>query len=180
MPGAGGAIPINANPAGFVAGDLLLISDCQSADAFAVGAVDATPSVTPAAALTKIYSTGAEVYSLVDTFYYVGTNPAGNRALYRIQNGAAAEELVENVEDMELRFGVDTNNDFAIDAYVAAGGVANWRQVLSVRLNLVFVSDNSVATGAQPYVVEGVTIPAADTRLRQVATATYGLRNRLP
>jgi len=180
MPGAGGAIPINGNPAGFSAGDTLVISDCRSADTFTAGVVDATPTVTPAAALTKIYSTGAEVYSLVDTFYYIGTNPAGNRSLYRIQNGGAAEELVENVEDMVLRFGVDTNNDFAMDAYVDAAGVANWRQVLSARVNLVFLSNNNVATGAQPYVVEGVTTTPGDTRLRQVATATYGLRNRLP
>jgi len=180
MPGAGGAIPINGNPAGFATNDPLVISDCRSADTFTAGVVDATPTVTPAAALTKIYSTGAEVYSLVDTFYYIGTNPAGNRSLYRIQNGAPAEELVENVEDMVLRFGVDTNNNFAIDTYVDAAGVANWRQVLSARVNLVFLSNNNVATGAQPYVVEGVTTTPGDTRLRQVATATYGLRNRLP
>jgi len=157
----------------------LVTSDCRSADTCTAGVVDATPTVTPAAALTKIYSTGAEVYSLVDTFYYIGRNPANNPSLYRIQNGVT-EELVENVEDMVLRFGVDTNNNFAIDTYVDAAGVANWRQVLSARVNLVFLSNNNVATGAQPYVVEGVTTTPGDTRLRQVATATYGLRNRLP
>ena len=182
MDDVGDPIEINGNPAGIDAGDTLLIvtANCTFAEVFTADEVDATPSIKHVAPLSDKFTEAAEIYPLVDTFYYIGTNPAGNRSLYRIQNGAAAEELVENVEDMELRFGVDTNNDFAIDAYVAAGGVANWRQVLSARVNLVFLSNNNVATGAQPYVVEGVNTIPADTRLRQVATATYGLRNRLP
>jgi type IV pilus assembly protein PilW len=181
MPGASGAMPINGNPAGFVAGDRLMVSDCTTAEIFTAGAVGGTTSVTPTAALSKIYSTGAEVYPLVDTFYFVGANPAGNPSLYRIQNGGAAQELVENVENMVLRFGVDTNNDFAVDSPpVAAGGVADWRQVLSARVNLVFRSNSSVATGTTTYTVEGTPTTPADTRLRQVATATYGIRNRLP
>lgn len=180
MPAAGGLISIGGNPAGIGANpNPLLISDCTTADVFTAGAVNGAVSVTPAVALSKIYSVGAEVYPFMDTVYYIGTNPGGNPALYRIQNGAG-EELVENVEDIELRFGVDADNNFAIDNYVAAAAVANWRQVLSVRVNLVFVSNNNVATAAQPYVVEGVNTIPGDTRLRQVATATFGLRNRLP
>jgi type IV pilus assembly protein PilW len=180
MPSAAGAMPINGNPAGFEAGDTLLISDCATAEVFTAKAVGGGASITPVAALSKIYSSGADVYPLVDTFYYIGTNPAGNRAIYRIQNGGNADELVENVEDIELRFGIDTSGDFAIDNHVAAGGVGDWRQVLSVRVNLVFVSDNKVATGAKAYVVEGVATNPGDALLRQVATATYGIRNRLP
>jgi type IV pilus assembly protein PilW len=181
MADVGEPIEINGNPAGIEAGDILLIvtANCTFAEVFTADEVDATPSIKHAG-LTDKFSTAAEIYPLVDSFYYIGSNPAGNRSLYRIQNGGAAEELVENVEDMVLRFGVDTNNDFAIDSYVDAAGVANWRQVLSARVNLVFLSNNNVATGAQPYVVEGVATTPGDTRLRQVATATYGLRNRLP
>ncbi len=180
MPGAGGAIPINGNPANISAGATIVISDCTTAEIFSAGAVGGTTSVTPSAALSKIYSTGAEIFPFLDTVYFIGSNPAGNPSLYRRQNGAAAEELVENVERMVLRFGVDTNNDYAIDNYSIATAVGNWRQVLSVRVNLVFRSNNAVATGTNSYTVEGVATTPADSRLRQVATATYGIRNRLP
>ncbi len=179
MAGASAVIPIAGNPADVKAGDTLLVSDCTHADAFVAGAV-AAASVTPAAPLQKPYSSDAEVYPLADIVYFVGTNVAGNPALYRRQNGDAAEELVENVENMVLRYGVDTNANFAADDYVAVAAVADWRNVVAVRLNLVFVSDNNVATGAQACTVEGNDCSAADGRLRQVATATYGLRNRLP
>jgi type IV pilus assembly protein PilW len=82
-----------------------------------------------------------------------------------------------------MRFGIDTDNDFAVNSYVTPGSVTNWRQVMTARLSLIFRSNSaSVATQAVPYVVEGTTItPAAtDRRLRRVATATFGLRNRLP
>jgi type IV pilus assembly protein PilW len=180
MAGAAGAIAIADNPAGFAVGDALVISDCTHADVFNAGAMGGTTSVTPAATLQKPYSTGAEVYPLVDTVYFIGTNAAGNPSLYRRQNNNPVEELVENVENMVLRYGVDTTNDFAADTYQAVAGVADWQRVSSTRVNLVFVSNNTVATGVQPCIVEGADCSQADGRLRQVATATYGLRNRLP
>lgn len=192
-------IQIGANATGIVAEQALLISDCVSADLFRATNTPSGGSGTIAHTgancsnigmacntdnnLSKNYGNDAEIYIVIDNVYYIGINPAGNRALYVIEAGAAPQELVENVQDMELRFGVDTNTDFAIDAYVASGGVTDWRQVLSARVNLVFVSNsNNVATSPQPYVVEGVTTTpgASDRRLYQVATATFGLRNRLP
>jgi type IV pilus assembly protein PilW len=180
MAGAATAIAIADNPAGFAVGNTLVISDCTHADVFNAGAVGGTTSVTPAATLQKPYSTGAEVYPLVDAVYFIGNNAAGNPSLYRRQNNNPVEELVENVENMVLRYGVDTTNDFAADNYQAVAGVADWLRVISTRVNLVFVSNNAVATGVQPCVVEGADCSQADGLLRQVATATYGLRNRLP
>jgi type IV pilus assembly protein PilW len=180
MAGAATAIAIADNPAGFAVGSALVISDCTHADVFDAGAVGGTTSVTPAATLQKPYSTGAEVYPLVDTVYFIGNNVAGNPSLYRRQNNSPVEELVENVENMVLRYGVDTTNDFAVDSYQAVAGVADWQQVVSTRVNLVFVSNNAVAAGVQPCIVEGADCSQADGLLRQVATATYGLRNRLP
>lgn len=203
MTAANANIQINGNPLGIVAEQALLISDCTSADLFratnvASGTVTIAHATTNCAVLgggacntsnflSKAYGSDAEVYSILSTTYFIGTNPGGNPALYRRQQlGAqtgAAEELVENVEDIVMRFGLDTDMDFAVDSYVAPGGVTNWRQVLTARISLVFRSNsNGVTTQTQPYVVEGtVTTPAAsDRRLRRVATATFGLRNRLP
>lgn len=192
-------IQVNGNPAGFEAEQALLISDCASADLFRTTNVSSGGTVTIAHAiancsnigdkcntfnfLSKPYGSNAEVYGILSTTYFIGTNSANNPALYRREEHKQAEELVENVEDIVMRFGIDTNNDFIVDSYVAPGAVTNWRQVLTARLSLVFRSNsNNVATQSKSYVVEGQTVPVAatDRRLRQVATATYGLRNRLP
>jgi type IV pilus assembly protein PilW len=129
------------------------------------------------------YGDEAEVFRMIDNTYFIGTNPAGVPALYRRPLDGNAEEIVDNVENIVMRFGIDTDNDFVVNRYVSAGAVTNWRQVLTARLSLVFRSNsNNVATQVQPYVIEGTTVTPASTdrRLRQVATATYGLRNRLP
>jgi type IV pilus assembly protein PilW len=192
-------IQINGNPAGFKAEQALLISDCASADLFRTTNVSSGGSVTIAHSssncsnigmacnssnfLSKAYGSSAEVYAILSTTYFIGTNGAGNPALYRREEYTPSEELVENVENIVMRFGIDTNNDFIVDNYVTAGAVTNWRQVLTARLSLVFRSNsNNVATQSKNYVVEGqtVSVAATDRRLRQVATATYGLRNRLP
>ncbi|MEW6414062.1 MAG: PilW family protein [Pseudomonadota bacterium] len=185
-------VQITGNPHNFVAGEALVVSNCETADLFRATTVNSGGMVTIAHSnaqnsanfTVNQYQNGAEVFRIANTVYFIGTNPAGNPALYRRNFDGATEELVENVEDMVMRFGVDTNNDFIVDNYVAAAGVANWRQVLTARVSLVFRSNNAnVATQNQAsYVVEYATVnlPVADRRLRQVATATFGVRNRLP
>lgn len=193
-------IKINGNPAGIVPEQALLVSDCVSADLFRASGVSSSGgeitiphaisncsnigmACNTGVNLSKTYGTDAEVFTLLNTTYFIGTNTAGNPSLYRRQQFGAAEELVENVENIVMRFGIDTNMDFVVDSYVSPGAVTNWRQVLTARISLVFRSNsNNVATQVQPYVVEGATITPAttDRRLRRVATATFGLRNRLP
>ncbi len=196
-------ISISSNPAGIVAEQALLISDCVSADLFRATNTPSGGSLTIAHAisncsnigmacntdnkLSKAYGADAEVYSILSTTYFIGTNAAGNPALYRRQilgtQVGTAEEMVDNVENIVMRFGIDTNNNFIVDSYVTAGAVTNWRQVMTARLSMVFRGNtNNIATQVQPYVLEGTTVTPASTdrRLRQVATTTIGLRNRLP
>lgn len=174
----GAAIPVAANPAGLVAGRDAVIADCSHVDVFAIQAASGT-SLTPAAPLQKTYGIGAEVFPLSQTVYYIAVNPSGVPALYRRNNGVA-EELAENVENLVVRFGVDTNNDYRTDLYQAAPAVADWRQVMSVRVNLVLRGGSRSATGVAPCTVEGLDCAAADGVLRQVATSTATLRNRVP
>lgn len=185
-------VQITGNPYNFVAGEALLVSNCETADLFratTVSSASGTVTIAHSNAMNTAnntvnqYQNGAEVFRVVSTTYYIATNAAGNPALYRRPEGGTAEELVENVENLVMRFGIDTTNDFVVDSYEEAGDVTNWRQVLTARVSMVFRSNsNNVATQLQPYVVEYTTVtpPTADRRLRQVATATFGLRNRLP
>lgn len=116
--------------AGLSAGQLLVATDCSHAAVFqatgVTGAVvDHAASGTPGNATTNLgvggtvysYLLGSRVYPLKAATYYIGTNPAGEPALYRlvpavtpatVTAAPAAEELVEGVENMQITYGVDT------------------------------------------------------------------------
>ncbi len=131
-------------------------------------------------------STRAVVQRMQNVQYFISSNPAGRPSLYR-WDGGAAEELVENVEDMDVAYGEDTNNDGAPDSYVAASAVTNWGRVVNVRVSLLVVSPEAGTTNAAQRLffrdTNGDGLPdeqtAPDNRLRQVFTTTVALRNRL-
>ncbi len=124
--------------------------------------------------------------------YYIGSNPAGRPSLYRTNmdtsGNAFTEEVVENVENMDLLFGEDTDGDGYADQYRTASQVANWQNVVSVRVTLIAVSPDTGATvQAQNYYFgansSGTAVnwqTAADSRLRQVFVSTVAVRNKLP
>jgi type IV pilus assembly protein PilW len=172
------------NPYAYKAGDILAVVTCRpAADVAPTGFLRSAP-----ADLTTLPGAAADEVMKFDRFgYYIGTNPAGVRALYRnsINDGGAAE-LVEGVEDMQIMYGIDTNNDRAADAYQTASAVANWQQVVSVRISLLMAStDNNLTTSAQTYRFDtdddGTpnVVVAGDRRIYQTFSTTVGIRNRL-
>jgi type IV pilus assembly protein PilW len=67
--------------------------------------------------------------------YYIGT---GDRGPGLFRNGT---ELVEGVSDMQILYGVNTDNANEMgtaDSYVNANAVANWDNVVSVKITLTF------------------------------------------
>ncbi len=181
-------IQINSNPDGFVAGDVLMITNCVNADVFKATTVSTGSGTTITLAHANSSNTGnrlgtygpdAFVMRMNQYSYFIGTNPAGNPALYRVGLSGNAEELVENVQDMQFDYGLDTNADGAVDSYGKTPG--NWAQVVSVKVSLLMRSpDNNLSTSAQPITFNNVAYNAADRRLYQVYSATVGVRNRLP
>ena len=193
------AVPILPSPRQHAAGTYFLIADCLNADLFRNSAVVNTGATTivhaegehnTSANLSKAYGADALVFPFEALAYSIGNNPAGNPALYRAVNGTA-QEVVENVRGMQIVYGVDTNNDGAVDVYRRADQVANWSRVLAVRVSLLLRSpEANVATGP-PAVFwdpdnDGSNNfnPATDAdaqarRLLYVYTSTIGLRNRL-
>jgi type IV pilus assembly protein PilW len=105
------------------------------------------------------------------------------------------EQLVDGVENMQLRFGYDTSAspDGTIDEYrtaeeVVAGATSDqalddaWRRVLSVQVAMLMRSPERAAVSgdARTYDLLGVTLtPATDGAMRQVYETTIALRNRL-
>jgi type IV pilus assembly protein PilW len=184
----------NATQCGFEAGDYLLITDCQTGDLFRASSVSATQvtkitiahanNVNTANKLSKIYQSGSTVLRFVQTTYFIGTNSDdGNISLYRIQNEGDPQELIENIEDMQLDYGVDSGNDGIVDFYRTASAVTDWDSVLSVRLNLLVRSDDNVTTGSQQVKFYSLDVNAgenADRRLRTAFSSMVTVRNRVP
>lgn len=108
---------------------------------------------------------------------------------------ADPEELVEGIENMQIRFGYDTSpvGDGRIDEYRTAaeviGGATdpavideNWRRVLSVRIAFLVRSAGPAAAGNEERTFDllGTEItPEPDGTMRQVYETSVALRNRL-
>jgi type IV pilus assembly protein PilW len=126
--------------------------------------------------------------------YYIGTNAAGGRSLYRagLQNASGtvsmvSQELVQNIENMQLLYGVDANNDGNAERYVRADQVldvtgATWNRVVSVRLGVLAQTPREIATqtDTRTYSLAGSSFAAAaaDRRQRYVYNTTVKIRNR--
>ncbi len=180
-------VQINGNPNGFKQGDVLVVTNCSNADVFKVtnspgnsGTVTLTHSnSTNTGNRVGTYNTSAFVMRVDQYSYFIGTNPVGNSALYRVGLDAQPEELVENVQDMQIRYGLDTNGDGTADSYSTTPGT--WPQVVSVTVSLLMRSpDNNISTATQSVTFNNATFSAPDRRLYQVYSSTVGVRNRLP
>jgi type IV pilus assembly protein PilW len=185
----------------FASGDILMASNCTHATVFQVTGITSAPSSTSAdrtmahaasgtpgnactALGTNYYNTGGLLMRVRTRTYYVGTSAStGLPSLYRKEGTAAAVELVEGVENLQIEYGVDTNDDGVADAYATASTVdtgGNWPRVASVRVEFVVASpENNVTTEPQVYSFAGATVTPTDRRLRQVASFTVAVRNRL-
>jgi type IV pilus assembly protein PilW len=202
---AGNACAINASAgcgaaagAFCTAGDLLVISDCKSADIFRSTTGGATLTVNNAVnardgAFSKVYGIDAELLLLHPRVYFIALNPNGDPALYRVDytsGGAVSDEIIEGVENMQILYGVDplldgapsALGDHSADHYASAINVANWPRVVSVRIALTLRStgidagDNLTAAVANTPFNGGNLV---DRRLRRTFSATIKLRNNL-
>lgn len=151
--------------------------------------------------VTESYGLGSEVAALETVIFYVGeganASEGGNGvpslfALRLTRLGATnaqlqAFELIEGVDSMQVRYGVDADNDRQVESWqsadtVDAGGL--WPQVLSVEIALLMRSSDEDYNGTidtVTYNLAGTVFdPVNDRRFRQVFGTTVGLRNRLP
>ncbi|MFZ6657581.1 PilW family protein [Undibacterium sp. TJN19] len=192
------AVTVNTQN-GFAAGDVLAISDCSSTTIFQVsGTPDAsgtlahTTSGTPGnvdTALFKNYPSGADVYKLVTTTFYVAPSQFNTGpSLWRIVGTNAPEELVQNVERLKIVYGMDptvgvdnTKRDYSPNYYLAANDTGiDMTKVVSVRINVLVRSpSDNVSTINQTYIFNSASVTATDKRLRNSFTTTINLRNRV-
>ncbi|MFZ2449396.1 MAG: PilW family protein [Methylovulum miyakonense] len=120
-----------------------------------------------------------QVHPINTISYYVMTSN-GQPALYRKVGGNAATPLVEGIEQMQVWYGVDTDAtaDGTANYYVTANQLAATDRVISVRISLLAVSLERVASGTVQYTYNGNLTQTDDGLLRRVFTSTISVRNR--
>lgn len=177
--------------------DVLYVSDCAQGDIFrssnGVPAGDAGPlehdttgtdsdgntfTVNTTGSLSFAYGEDAIIGRLRSHWYYVGpANPARTyegqpvTVLRRVDMVGNDTELLEGVEDMQVLYGINDDNDKGrlADRYVTANNVADWDSVVTLKVSLLI---NSVARAADDPVAYDYTpdgtdlVPASDTDLR--------------
>jgi type IV pilus assembly protein PilW len=102
----------------------------------------------------------------------------------------AGVELLRNVEDLQVLYGIDTDGNQSADRYDTAP--ANWNQVVTARVCVLIRSENQgISVGNQRFLNCGGALgtlagnlaftnaAAGDTRLRRAFVATFNLRNRI-
>ncbi|MFN3715834.1 MAG: PilW family protein [Thiobacillus sp.] len=93
--------------------------------------------------------------------------------------GATTQPLAANVEDFQVTFGIDTNNDMSVDRYVDPTA-ANAPAARAVRVCVLVSTADGRAPAAQQYIdCNGNVVIAPDRRIRRAFTKVIGLRNRL-
>jgi type IV pilus assembly protein PilW len=155
--------------------------------AFAPGALTATEGASGAPdGLVVRYDVqdGGEVDCLgnavaVGTVTYVFAVDTTNHTLTCTNGtGATPEVIMDNIENMQITYGVDTGGDGSIDAYQSASGLVP-TSVTAVRVSLLVRGPNSqIATGNQTITYGGSTVVNSDRHLRQVYTSTFTVRNQ--
>jgi type IV pilus assembly protein PilW len=195
------------------AGDVVMIADCSDAHIFRATTVtaispqvvkfdntnnqaehfckrySALPHTGPCSAGDdKLYDFDAEVLIFNSATYFIRLGANGNPALWAYDNNVAASannpvELIEGIEDMQVVYGLDTNDDDIVDNYQDANAISTgtgWNQVISARISLLTqTQERNLTTAAQSFDFNGATVTGTEGRLRRVFTTTIGVRNRV-
>jgi type IV pilus assembly protein PilW len=93
-------------------------------------------------------------------------------------------QLLENVEDLQVLYGIDTNSDQSADSYTATP--TDWTKVVTARVCVLVRSDSDGIVPANAKYLDcsgalgtAATAATPDTRLRRAFVATFTLRNRV-
>lgn len=83
---------------------------------------------------------------------------------------------------MQILYGVSGGADRRADRYVSADDVGNWEEVVSIRIAMLYRSEDRMADEeeARTFNLASTEVTTqSDRRARLVALSTIGIRNRL-
>ncbi|MEF3193875.1 MAG: PilW family protein, partial [Halothiobacillaceae bacterium] len=110
------------------------------------------PTVCTANGTSKTFAKGGFISHYSASFWYIGNNAHGGRSLYRLGfTGAPSpqtQEIAEGVTDMQIEYLTATAGTppTLANSYVAASAIANWADVIAVRITLTMETGDRVAT----------------------------------
>lgn len=156
---------------------------------------DCSDGYCPQALPSSSYMAGARIMPLISNAYFIGEStmlpgtPALKRQSMLVSGGnitTRTEELASGVENIQLLYGVDTNNDGNINEYrkasemdVNSDGVISsddWENVLTVKIDILLISQAPAFTTPQTVVFNGVDY--IGLFMRQVVSTTIQIRNQ--
>lgn len=184
---------------GLKEGEIVLLSDCTSGDIFQITNIngqanggnkdevehnsgkltpgnDANCGTGNSHCLSKNYDEDAQIYQPVTWSYEIKNDPnTGLPNLYR-----SGQPMLEGVENLQILYGEDTNDDGAADTYVRAGSVTDWNKVVSIRFAVLVRSIQPAKPQAVSvqYPLLDTSVTKDDRFLHQVFTDTVTIRNR--
>jgi len=180
-----------------ISGSHGLIASCTRAQTFSVNSIAGnTLTISGALSATAYPAATTEVFPMQTVAYYVKRSSSGTTtSLYRrIFDGdhvnGMEQELIEGVEMLQVRYGVDTTTpdaDGVIDGqYIAANAVADWNRVVAIRMGLLLRApnplDSDITASTAGIPLNGITVTPPNTGRsfdRRVFTTTVAVRNRI-
>jgi len=189
----------DAAACGLKQNDIVIVSNCNTAEAFGItnqpvsagaGADKDTlahgSNVNINNMLSGTYDDDSYIFRPSFTAFYIGNGASGEPALYMksleydgLATAFGAFEVTEGVENLQLLYGEDTDDDGTVNAYVRADQVTDFNAVLSIRSRLLARSQDNVTDAPVAYDYNGATVTPTDRRKRVVYETTNAIRNRL-
>lgn len=144
------------------------------------------PTLCTANGNSYTYKEDAFIMQAIGHAYYVNIAPNGVPALFRetLNTGGVTttkEELIQGVENLQVQYGLDTDNDGIPNRYVRADQVsaAQWQSnVVSARITMLLRSLTELASAPQVFNYMGANRTPTDRYVRRVFSTTVKLRNR--
>lgn len=199
---SGNDIGVN-DATGFKTDQDILINNCQYAEITTVNKQVSATQLQTKTALNRTYSTDASIQGIQTATYSISyltdsgdlcttqawsSTCTPNLMLDDDGDGKNLVPLISGVENIQFKFGEDTDGDQVANYYVDADEVVNMNRVISVKVSILMATQEEVASKPGSYVFlynkQGTsdseqTITASDNRIRRVFNATYALRNRI-
>jgi type IV pilus assembly protein PilW len=190
-----GQTTVTVNSVGnLAAGQFAVISNCTVSTAFQIGSVSAATNVIGTAG--ALNSFGGDLkwsyqfptpITPVDMYiFFVGPGRDTDSSLWEYDEMLGVfQELVPDVENMQVLYGVAPTTPNQVTQFVTADQVANFNQVVSVKVALLVASppgtaavQTATAATVQTFSLLYTTVtPPLDARLRKAFDTTIAVRN---
>lgn len=161
-----------ACPGGIKNGTVLMVNNCRSGEIFIKtggtgpaiehGDIDKFDGVGNASKqFRELYGTDSSVFQPLVYTYFVAPGQNTSNALFRMEDNTIYE-LIPNVDNFELAFGIDNDGDLAVEQFVDPAAVVDPEQIIAVRTTLEIHSSE---------LIQG-------NPMTRTFTATTNIRNR--